>query len=59
MRWDKMTPLDKFKAMSSIKIYKSLPKCNGKTKYGVRSGGGTWNKIWAINEAAAWDIALI
>ena len=49
--------LSDFIKMSSIKIYKSYPKCNGKTRFGIRTTGGNCYPVWAFTSNEAFELA--
>ena len=49
--------IEDFKRMSTIKRYISYPEVDGKFRFGVRTGGGTYRTIWARNEEEAFEIA--
>ena len=49
--------IEDFKRMSTIKRYISFPEVDGKIRYGIRTGGGTYRTIWARNEEEAFEIA--
>ena len=57
MKQTKISLID-FMRISTNKVFKSYPKCNGKTRFGIKIGGGTWGVVWAINEETAFEIAL-
>ena len=49
--------LSDFIKMSSIKTYKSYPKCNGKQRFGIRTAGGSCHPVWAFTPAEAFELA--
>jgi len=49
--------LSDFIKMSSIKTYKSYPKCNGKERFGIRTAGSSYHPVWAFTPAEAFELA--
>ena len=54
--------MEDFKRLTRVKVFKSYPKCNGKTRYGIkvfwRNYPNNYQIVWAHDENQALEIEL-